>query len=103
LFPDTMFWTADLRTDAPGHAQAAVTFPDALTMCRATARGITADSKVGSAIERSIVRKNLILRLSVPRFFREGDEVTVSALVENYLTNGKNVKVSLDVQRLEMV
>ena len=98
LFPDTMFWTADLRTDARGHAQVSVNFPDALTMWRATARGITADSKVGSAVERTIVRKNLILRLAVPRFFREGDEVTVSALVENYLANGKNVKVSLDVQ-----
>jgi uncharacterized protein YfaS (alpha-2-macroglobulin family) len=103
VFPDTMFWTADLRTDARGHAQVAVNFPDALTMWRATARGMTADSKVGSAIERTVVRKNLILRLAAPRFFREGDEVTVSALVENYLTTGKNVKVSLDVQGLEMV
>jgi uncharacterized protein YfaS (alpha-2-macroglobulin family) len=102
-FPDTMFWTADLRTDARGHGQVSVTFPDALTTWRATARGITSDSKVGSAVDRTIVRKNLILRLALPRFFREGDEVTVSALVDNYLAGQKTVRVSLDIQGLELV
>ena len=35
---------------------------------------------------KTIVRKNLILRLAVPRFFVQGDEVVISALVHNYLT-----------------
>ena len=34
---------------------------------------------------KTIVRKNLILRLAVPRFFVQGDEVIISALVHNYL------------------
>jgi uncharacterized protein YfaS (alpha-2-macroglobulin family) len=102
-FPDTMFWSADVRTDARGRAQVAVNYPDALTTWRATARGVTADTKVGSAIERTIVRKNLILRLAVPRFFTEGDEVTVSAIVANYLANQKDVRVSLALQGLELV
>ena len=78
------------------------TFPDALTMWRATARGITADTKVGSAIERTIVRKNLILRLAVPRFFREGDEVTVSAIVHNYLPIGEERQGFAGCARAEM-
>ena len=41
-FPDTVFWAADLRTDARGHAEARVEFPDSLTTWRATARGVTA-------------------------------------------------------------
>ncbi len=102
-FPDTMFWAADVRTDARGHAQVAVNYPDALTLWRATARGITADAKVGSAVERTVVRKNLILRMATPRFFREGDEVTISLLVENYLPTQKSAKVSLDIQGLELV
>ncbi len=48
-FPDTAFWAADMVTDATGHARAKVEFPDSLTTWRATARGITADTKVGSA------------------------------------------------------
>ena len=80
-FPDTAFWAADLRTDARGHAQAKVEFPDSLTTWRATARGVTRRYQGGQRRSKTIVRKNLILRLAVPRFFVQGDEVTISALV----------------------
>src|ERR1700757_950612 len=76
-FPDTAFWAADLMTDTAGKAQAKVEFPDSLTTWRATARGVATDAlvgtRVGAAITKSIVRKNLILRLAVPRFFVQGD------------------------------
>ena len=102
-FPDTAFWAADLVTDAAGHAQAKVDFPDSLTTWRATARGVTPDTKVGAATLKTIVRKNLILRLAVPRFFVQGDEVVISALVHNYLANAKTARVSLDVKGLDML
>ena len=54
---------------------------------------------MGAAIAKTIVRKNLILRLAVPRFFVQGDEVMISALVHNYLANAKTARVSLDVER----
>ncbi len=102
-FPDTALWIADVKTDANGRAQSSVTFPDSLTTWRATVRGITSDTKVGSAVQRVIVRKNLMVRLAVPRFFRQGDEVTVSAIVHNYLESTKTVKVSLDVTGLDVL
>lgn len=102
-FPDTIHWVADLRTGADGRAQAQVTFPDALTTWRATARGVTADTKVGSAVNKTIVRKNLILRLGVPRFFTEGDEVVVPAVVHNYLATEKQVRVSLTAEGLNVI
>ena len=89
-FPDTAFWATDLVTDASGHARAKVEFPDSLTTWRATARGATPDTKVGNATLKTIVRKNLILRLAVPRFFVQGDEVVISALVHNYLTDAQD-------------
>ncbi len=82
---------------------AELTFPDSLTTWRATVRGITADTRVGSTIDRVIVRKNLMVRLAVPRFFRQGDEVTVSAIVHNYLTTAKNVRMSLDLKGLDVI
>ena len=103
VFPDTAFWAADVVTDSAGHARAKVEFPDSLTTWRATARGVTPDTKVGSATLKTIVRKNLILRLAVPRFFVQGDEVVVSALVHNYLTTAKTARVSLDVTGLEIL
>jgi alpha-2-macroglobulin len=102
-FPDTAFWAADLVTDAAGHARVKVEYPDSLTTWRATARGITPETKVGGATLKTIVRKNLILRLAVPRFFVQGDEVVISALVHNYLTDAKTARVSLEVQGLEVL
>ncbi len=52
---------------------------------------------------KTIVRKNLILRLAVPRFFVQGDEVVISALVHNYLPDEKTARVSLDVQGLDIL
>lgn len=102
VFPDTAFWVADVKTDASGHATAQLSFPDSLTTWRATVRGVTVDTKVGSAVNRVIVRKNLMVRLAVPRFFRQGDDVTVSTIVHNYLTSDKNTQVSLDAKGLDL-
>jgi uncharacterized protein YfaS (alpha-2-macroglobulin family) len=55
-FPDTALWQPDFRTDAKGFAIANLVFPDSLTTWRATVRGVTLDTKVGSAINRIIVR-----------------------------------------------
>jgi len=103
VFPDTALWLAEVRTDARGRAVAELTFPDSLTTWRATVRGITADTRVGSNIDRVIVRKNLMVRLAVPRFFRQGDEVTVSAIVHNYLATTKKVRMSLDLKGLDVL
>lgn len=103
VFPDTAFWAAEIVTDAAGRAQAKAPFPDSLTTWRATARGVTRDTKVGAAVLKTIVRKNLILRLAVPRFFVQGDEVVISALVHNYLATEKTARVSLDVQGLDVL
>jgi len=102
-FPDTAFWATDLVTDNAGHARAKVEFPDSLTTWRATARGATPDTRVGAATLKTIVRKNLILRLVVPRFFVQGDELVISALVHNYLASEKTARVSLDVSGLEVL
>ncbi|HXZ80382.1 MAG TPA: alpha-2-macroglobulin family protein [Terriglobales bacterium] len=102
-FPDTAFWVADARTDASGRLQVRFNFPDSLTTWRTTARGITQDSKVGSATDKVVVRKNIMLQLALPRFFRQGDEVTVSAIVHNYLKDAKTARVSLDVKGLDIL
>ena len=97
-FPDTAFWVADVKTDSDGKASVKFNFPDSLTTWRTTTRGITSDSKVGSAVENVIVRKNIMVRLVVPRFFRQGDEVTISTIVQNYLPSAKTAQVSMDMK-----
>jgi alpha-2-macroglobulin len=102
-FPDTTFWVADVKTGADGKASVKFNFPDSLTTWRTTARGITADTKVGRAVEKVIVRKNLMVRLAVPGFFRQGDQVTISALVHNYLPTAKDARVSMNLKGLDVI
>jgi uncharacterized protein YfaS (alpha-2-macroglobulin family) len=102
-FPDTIFWAAEVNTGANGHAGVDFDFPDSLTTWRATARGITADTRVGSTTQKTIVRKNVILRLAVPRFFTQGDEMTISAIVHNYLTDTKQARVLIEAKGLEFI
>jgi uncharacterized protein YfaS (alpha-2-macroglobulin family) len=102
-FPDTTFWAADITTDANGHAKAQFQFPDSLTTWRATARGSSLDDRYGSTVAKTIVRKNLILRLAVPRFFVQGDEVVISAIVHNYLQSNKQAKVSVKLEGLDLI
>jgi uncharacterized protein YfaS (alpha-2-macroglobulin family) len=102
-FPDTALWLPNVKTGADGKGIANVTFPDSVTTWRTTARGMTPDTKVGSAVLKTVVRKNVILRLVTPRFFTHNDEVTVSAVVHNYLASDKQARVSLDVKGLDLI
>src|ERR1019366_6850868 len=70
---------------------------------RATTRGGTQDTKIGSAGGNTNVRKNLMVRLVVPRFFRRGDEITISAIVQNYLPTDKVARVSMQFDGLQVL
>ena len=102
-FPDTAYWVADVDTDSGGNATVKFDYPDAITSWRATTRGITQDTKVGSAVENTIVRKNVMVRLVVPRFFRRGDEIVLSTIVQNYLPMEKTARVSMEFTGLQVI
>ena len=102
-FPDTAYWSPSVHTDAAGHAHITLTFPDSLTTWRTTVHAITLDSKAGSAINRVLVRKNIIVRMGTPRFLRQGDEVTIPVIVHNYLDQAKQVQLSLIINGLDSV
>ncbi len=102
-FPDTALWLANVETDSSGKAEAKFQFPDSITAWRATVRGVTRDTRVGGAVNRVVTRKELILRLAAPRFFTEGDEAVISAIVNNYLDGDRPVKVQLEVKGAELL
>ena len=94
-FPDTAYWNPYIRTDASGQARVSFVMPDNLTTWRATARAVTADTRVGSAISKVLVTKDLIVRLQAPRFFRERDRQTLGVIVHNYTGQTRRVNVRL--------
>jgi alpha-2-macroglobulin len=102
-FPDTAYWVADVSTGSNGQATVRFNYPDAITSWRATTRGVTQDTMVGGAVMNTIVRKNLMARLVVPRFFRRGDEITLSTIVQNYLPTEKVARVSMEFDGLQLI
>ncbi|HEY1901690.1 MAG TPA: MG2 domain-containing protein [Terracidiphilus sp.] len=102
-FPDTAYWNPNVHTGPDGHAKVEFNFPDALTTWRTTIRAMTDDGKAGGVVTRVLVRKNLIVRLAAPRFFRQGDEATLRVIAHNYLETAKDVTFALDVQGLEVI
>jgi uncharacterized protein YfaS (alpha-2-macroglobulin family) len=64
---------------------------------------MTDDGKAGGVVTRVLVRKNLIVRLAAPRFFRQGDEATLRVIAHNYLETAKDVTFALDVNGLETI
>ncbi len=102
-FPDTAYWNPNVHTGPDGHARVEFSFPDSLTTWRTTIRAMTDDGKAGGVVTRVLVRKNLIVRLAAPRFFRQGDEVTLRVIAHNYLETTKDVTFALDVSGVDVI
>src|SRR3989442_2627088 len=102
-FKDTAFWQPDVVPGSDGKATVQFKLPDNLTTWRATARAITADTRVGSAVEKVIARKDVIMRLEMPRFLTEGDTVTISGVVHNFLPQEKSTRITLELNGAQLV
>ncbi|MDO5113054.1 MAG: alpha-2-macroglobulin family protein [Planctomycetia bacterium] len=94
-FADTAFWKTSLRTDENGEAEITFPMPENLTTWKVCAWGMGKNARVGKAQAELITRKNLILRMQVPRFMTTSDEIVLSANVHNYLTTEKEVTLSI--------
>jgi hypothetical protein len=102
-FPDTAYWNPSVGTGPDGHARVEFNFPDALTTWRTTIRAMTDDGKAGGVVTRVLVRKNLIVRLAAPRFFRQGDETVLRVIAHNYLATAKDVTFALDISGVDAI
>ncbi|HEX8118444.1 MAG TPA: MG2 domain-containing protein, partial [Pyrinomonadaceae bacterium] len=97
IFKDTAFWQPNLVTGPDGKATVKFELPDNLTTWRATARAVTPDTKVGVAVAKVVERKDVIIRVAMPRFLTAGDTVTLSGIVHNYLKADKVTKITAEV------
>jgi uncharacterized protein YfaS (alpha-2-macroglobulin family) len=102
-FKDTAFWQPGVLTGPDGRATVRVRLPDNLTTWRATARGITSDTKVGATKYKVLSRKDVIVRLETPRFVTQGDTVTLSGIVHNYLNADKATQISIAVEGAQLL
>ncbi|NJK63069.1 MAG: alpha-2-macroglobulin [Synechococcaceae cyanobacterium SM2_3_1] len=96
-FRDTAAWFPAVTTDPSGEADVEVRLPDNLTTWRLTARAITADTQVGSTQTTLTVTKDLLVRLATPRFFTTGDQLRLTAVIQNQTAQPQEVNVQLEV------
>jgi len=95
-FPDTAYWNPSVTTADDGTAKVTLTLPDSLTTWTMTARGLTADTRVGQITADLIATKPLLVRPSLPRFLTVGDTLTLQAVVQNNTANPIDATVTLD-------
>ncbi len=95
-FPDTAYWNPSVTTADDGTAKVTLTLPDSLTTWRMTARGLTADTRVGQTTADLIATKPLLVRPSLPRFLTVGDKLTLQAVVQNNTANPIDATVTID-------
>jgi len=54
-------------------------------------------------VQKTIARKDVIMRLEMPRFLTQGDTVTISGVVHNFLKSDKSTKISLDLNGAQLL
>ena len=93
-FKDTTYWNPRVFTGEEGSAKIPVQLADNLTRWRSTVRAFTKNMQVGSAKQKITARKEMTIRLAVPRFFRYKDRIEVSSLVSNDSRQPQEINVS---------
>lgn len=101
-FRDSMHWSPAVRTDENGMAVVKIKYPDSLTTWRMTAVGLTADTRVGNVTTSTIARKDVLVRLQAPRFFRERDSLVLSGIIHNYSNTDLTMNAVLTVDGIAL-
>jgi uncharacterized protein YfaS (alpha-2-macroglobulin family) len=102
-FRSTAIWQPHVVTDDNGEATVRAKLPDSLTTWRATARVAARDNRFGIGKSSTRTRKPVTVRLQAPRFFVVGDEVTLSAMINNNTDETLSVAAAIDVEGLELI
>lgn len=80
-FKPILLWQPSVTTDAEGMARFSCETPDNLTRFRVIAIGQTQRSQFGAGDATFEVSKRLLIEPALPRFAREGDEITLRAVL----------------------
>ncbi len=94
-FNETAFFYPDLVTDSTGSVRISFTIPDALTQWKFMALAYTKEMKTGTFVRKFTARKALMVIPNLPRFVRQGDQLTFTARLSNLSDKTLPVKVNI--------
>ena len=98
VFKDTAYWNARVETDKSGVAKFDVQVPGNLTTWKATARAITADTRVGMGQTSALATRPVTMRLATPRQLVQGDFIDLIASVNNRTDQPLDLETALSAQ-----
>ncbi|MDR1865933.1 MAG: hypothetical protein LBR08_10235, partial [Bacteroidales bacterium] len=82
-FNETAFFYPHLRTGENGEVMIEFVMPEALTRWKLLSFAHTKDLKIGTYTNELITQKKVAVSANMPRFFRENDEITLTAKVNS--------------------
>jgi hypothetical protein len=96
-FSETAHFDPQLKVH---HGQAEVRFkmPEQLTSWKIDASVLTADAKWGYASGQAVTKKDLMVQVEMPRFYRENDQGHIKAVVHNESERKLSGKVQLQLE-----
>ncbi len=96
-FQETAFFYPHLRTNKNGDILLEFTVPDALTRWKFKGLAHTQQLKLGYLEQEVVTQKELMVSAHMPRFFREGDTIRVTARLANLTGKEQRGKVQLEL------
>ncbi len=85
-FRETAFWLPDLRTNAQGETVLEFQMPEAVTRWQLLALAHDQQIRTGLLRRELVTQKQLQVTPNAPRFFREGDQLVLTAKLSNLTT-----------------
>ncbi len=96
-FRDVAHWVGSVRTDRQGKARLRFKLPDDLSRWRLVTYAVDAETRVARAETRVVARKDLMVRLGMPRFLVTGDHVLVKSSVQNVTDTDSRGKLEFEI------
>jgi hypothetical protein len=84
VFKDTAYWNPTIKTNKNGKADVKFKLPHNLTTWTLAAVASTKDTRIGQSTKEITVNKDIVVRPITPNIMRVGDQVKLSALVQNF-------------------
>lgn len=94
---ETVFFLPQLRTDKDGHAVFSFDSPESLTRWKFMAIAHSKELAIGTYTDFVETQKDLMIVPNMPRFFREADQMTIKAQVNNLSAHDLKTSVSLEM------
>lgn len=96
VFKDAAYWNPVVRTDGDGRAKVSFIVPDNMTTWVVAGVAVNEETMVGQNTNEFKVSKDVIIRPAIPNILRDSDNVSISAVVQNFTDKKREFKIGFE-------